>query len=77
MRISGYHDLQNIFIIRNKTGRPHNQSSRSGDEFEVDQQIDRLQASKLLMKASKMKVDFVKSLCLEIHNSVGTIKVTN
>ena len=77
MRISGYHDLQNIFIIRNKTGRPLNQSSRSGDEFEVDQQIDRLQAFKLLMKASKMKVDFVKALCLEIRNSVGSIKVTN
>ena len=43
----------------------------------MDQQIDRLQASKLLMKVSKMKVDFVKSLCLEIRNSVGSIKVTN
>ena len=56
---------------------PSLESSRSGDEFEVDQQIDRLQASKLLTKASKMKVDFVKSLRLEIRNSVGSIEVTN
>ena len=56
---------------------PAGEESLSDDEFEVDLRMDDLKAAKLLKKAAKTKIDFVKSLDLKIINSIGSIKATN